>query len=97
MPYVRGDGQVVAQRSIFRLSIISDFFWAVVNTVGLFLDTLFNPTKPVKKKDFGSSRSSTSGSGGGGGGGGGGGPGPTMRRGPNIRGVDSVRACAPSG
>lgn len=34
MPYIGADGQVVEKRSPFRLSIISDFFWTVINILG---------------------------------------------------------------
>jgi hypothetical protein len=49
MPYINSDGTVTDSRSPFRLSIVSDFLWAVVNTVALFVDTLINPRAPVKK------------------------------------------------
>ena len=45
MPYINSDGTLVENRSPFRVSIISDAFWAVVNFIGLFLDTLVNPQK----------------------------------------------------
>lgn len=44
MPYVNSDGTISDNRSSFRLSIISDFFWGIINTVGLFFSTLLNPT-----------------------------------------------------
>ena len=36
MAYVNADGSVAGQRSFFRLSIISDIFWAVADVVGKF-------------------------------------------------------------
>ncbi|CAN0408641.1 unnamed protein product [Ectocarpus sp. 12 AP-2014] len=39
MPYIR-NGQVVAQRSVFRPSIIMEIFWKVLNIVGLFFGTM---------------------------------------------------------
>ena len=49
MPYIRADGSVVDKRSLFRISIFSDIFWGVVNVIGLFVDTIVNPTKPIPK------------------------------------------------
>ena len=94
MPWVGADGNVQAQRTIFRLSIFSDIFWGFINIIGLFFGTLVDPKKSYKKQDFPVSRSggSSSGTGGGGAGGAGGG----ARR-PNIRGMDAVRACTPRG
>ncbi|CAI5739163.1 unnamed protein product [Hyaloperonospora brassicae] len=41
MTYVTG-GTVVHKRSPWRLSIVSDTFWGVVNFVGLFVTSLFS-------------------------------------------------------
>ena len=49
MPYINSDGSIVEKRSNFRLSIITDFFWAILNMIGLFFDTLINPTKKQPK------------------------------------------------
>lgn len=71
MPYVRSDGTVVQERSIWRLSIISDLFWSIANGVALFFQTLIDPTAPIPRNRVtqgGSGRSSAhhhSGSGGG--------------------------------
>lgn len=35
MTYVSGGGDVVAKRSVWRLSIVTDAVWGVVNFVGL--------------------------------------------------------------
>eukprot|EP01031_Cornospumella_fuschlensis_P025799 gene25799-31155_t len=75
MPYINGDGTVTEQRTFFRVSIISDLFWAVANGVSLFFQTLFNPTAPLPKSSSSSSNRTTGGMGGPGG----------ERRGPNIR------------
>eukprot|EP01031_Cornospumella_fuschlensis_P026729 gene26729-32298_t len=75
MPYINGDGTVTEQRTFFRVSIISDLFWAVANGVALFFQTLFNPTAPLPKSSSSSSNRTTGGMGGPGG----------ERRGPNIR------------
>lgn len=47
MPYINADGTVQEKRSAWRLSIISDVFWGVVNEIGLFFQTLINPTAPI--------------------------------------------------
>jgi hypothetical protein len=47
MPYVNGDGTVVESQSWLRLSIFSDLFWTVFNTVGLFFSSLINPGAPL--------------------------------------------------
>jgi len=49
MPYINSDGTVVQSRSNMRLSIVSDIFWGVLNFIGLFFDTLINPSKPRPK------------------------------------------------
>ncbi|KAF4318810.1 hypothetical protein BBO99_00006910 [Phytophthora kernoviae] len=41
MTYVSG-GDVVAKRSPWRLTIMSDMFWGVVNFVGLFVSSIFS-------------------------------------------------------
>ncbi|KAJ1393769.1 hypothetical protein B484DRAFT_459276 [Ochromonadaceae sp. CCMP2298] len=43
MPYIRSDGSVQESRSLFRLSLISDVFWYIANTIGLFFNTLVDP------------------------------------------------------
>lgn len=62
MTYILGDGTVREQRSWFRFSIITDFFWAILNTIGLFVNTLINPKAPLPKGRF---QSRSSGAGGG--------------------------------
>ena len=59
MPYINSDGTVVEQRSFLRLSLLSDAFWAVINFVGLFIDTLVNPNK--KRPAYQSRRPPTNG------------------------------------
>lgn len=46
MPYISSNGTVLEERSVFRVSILSDFFWGVINFIGVFFDTLINPSKP---------------------------------------------------
>ncbi|RRT46194.1 hypothetical protein BHE74_00000462, partial [Ensete ventricosum] len=78
---------VKSKRTIWRLSIISDFFWAIVNCIGLFFITMFSMEKSDQyKKGSGSSKKWDGGPGGGGGPGGSGpyGGGPGGRRGPRT-------------
>lgn len=49
MPYINSDGTVVESRSYMRLSIFSDIIWGVLNFIGLFFDTLINPSKERPK------------------------------------------------
>ncbi|CAD5185855.1 uncharacterized protein LOC135595930 [Musa acuminata AAA Group] len=88
MAYVE-NGVVQSKRTIWRLSIISDFFWAIVNSIGLFFITMFSMEKSDQyKKGSGSSKKWDGGPGGGGpGGSSGSGPyggGPGGRRGPRT-------------
>lgn len=47
MPYVGADGTVTEQRSLLRVSLISDVIWAILNGIGLFFRTLVDPTAPI--------------------------------------------------
>jgi len=49
MPYINSDGTVVESRTYMRLSIFSDIIWGVLNFIGLFFDTLINPSKERPK------------------------------------------------
>ncbi|MBA0865599.1 hypothetical protein Goshw_013659, partial [Gossypium schwendimanii] len=76
-----------SKRSIWRLRTITDFFWAIINFIGVFFSTMFSMEKSdAYRKGFGSSKKWDDGPGGPGSGpyGGGGGP----RRPP--RGMDNV-------
>lgn len=42
MTYVAGSGDVVAKRSLWRVSIVSDVFWGVVNFIGLLCVCVHN-------------------------------------------------------
>lgn len=89
MVYIRSDGSVVQKQSIFRVSIISDVFWAVSDFLWLFVSSLIDPRKPLPKRYEMSSRS---------GGGGGGGPGGLRPGRPNIHKVTPVNgACSGGG
>ncbi|XP_058775234.1 uncharacterized protein LOC131649490 [Vicia villosa] len=84
MAYVER-GVVKSKRSFWRIKTFTDFFWAVVNFIGVFFATLFSLEKSDAYRK-GSGKNWGGGSGGGGGGGGGGGP-----RGPPRGGLDNVR------
>ncbi|KAG2553133.1 hypothetical protein PVAP13_9KG512100 [Panicum virgatum] len=65
-------GVVKDKRTIWRLSIISDFFRAVVNFIRIFFLTMFSVEKTDNyRKGYGSGKKWDGGPGGGGGGGGG--------------------------
>ncbi|CAL9054645.1 uncharacterized protein LOC103987426 [Musa acuminata AAA Group] len=85
MAYI-DNGVVKSKRTIWRFSLISDFFWAIVNFFGVFFITMFSMEKSDQyQKGLGSSKKWDGGHGGGPGGGSGGGPyggGPGGRRGP---------------
>jgi len=49
MVYIGTDGKVVSNRSPWRLSIVSDFFWGILNCMGLFFRTLTNPVQPGQR------------------------------------------------
>uniref|UniRef100_A0A6N2LV22 Selenoprotein K n=1 Tax=Salix viminalis TaxID=40686 RepID=A0A6N2LV22_SALVM len=82
-------GVVKSQRSIWRLRTITDFFWAIMNFIGVFFSTMFSMEKTdAYRKGSGSSKKWDGGPGGPGSGPYGGGP-----RGP-PRGLDNV-PCLP--
>ncbi|KAG0589844.1 hypothetical protein KC19_1G053200 [Ceratodon purpureus] len=101
-------GEVRARRSPWRLSIIPDTFFALINVVIAFLRTMFSLDAHQsygKRSDKRRSGSSYGGGGGGpggpGGGGGGGGPSGGYGRGPrgmdNVRGIDHSAPTATCG
>jgi len=50
MVYITG-GQVTERRSPYRLSIIPELFWSIINGIYLFFRTLIDPSfKPDPKK-----------------------------------------------
>ncbi|KAL5982484.1 hypothetical protein ACLOJK_016557 [Asimina triloba] len=82
---------VKSNRSIWRLSTITHFFWAIVNFIGVFFATMFSMEKSDEyKKRSGASKKWDGGPGGGGPGSGpyGGGPRGPPRGLDNVRGVD---------
>jgi hypothetical protein len=85
MPYIRGDGTVEeGSRSLFRLSIFSEVLWFLVNTIGLFFNTLIDPRAPLPAGKYVVARRAESRSGGGRAGTSGGGEG-DVKKGPNIK------------
>ncbi|KYQ99784.1 WD40 repeat-containing protein [Tieghemostelium lacteum] len=88
MPYISSDGSVVDTRSNWRLSIIPEFFWFILNTITMFFHTLFQPhsTNNYTKKDKHTNIKGFGGSGGGPGSGGGYGRGPGGGGGGNGKG-----------
>ncbi|CAB4297475.1 unnamed protein product [Prunus armeniaca] len=96
MAYVER-GVVKSKRSIWRLKTITDFFWAIVNLIGVFFATMFSMEKSdAYRKGLASGKKWD----GGGPGGPGGGPYGGRPRGPprgldNVRGIDhsSLPAC----
>ncbi|KAA3453823.1 selenoprotein K-like [Gossypium australe] len=84
-------GVVKSKRSIWRLRTITDFFWAIINFIGVFFSTMFSMEKSdAYRKGFGSSKKWDGGPGGPGSGpyGGGGGPRRPPRGMDNVRGID---------
>ncbi|KAF4388197.1 hypothetical protein G4B88_021893 [Cannabis sativa] len=95
MAYVER-GVVKSKRSIWRLKTITDFFWSIVNLIGVFFSTMFSMEKSDAYRKGSASGKKWDGGGPGGPGGGpygGGGGGPRGPRGglDNVRGLDSVR------
>ncbi|KAK8951383.1 hypothetical protein KSP39_PZI003428 [Platanthera zijinensis] len=90
MAYV-DKGVVKPKRTIWRLSIISDFFWAIVNFIGVFFTTMFSMEKTNEYKK-GSWSGKKWGGGPGGGGPGGGGPGRGGPYGGRPRTIADLRA-----
>nr|XP_039251033.1 selenoprotein K-like [Styela clava] len=68
MPYVAG-GQSLTQQSPWRVSIVYDLFWGLVNVVVLFFQTMIQPDLTSKGRGMDSSYSSRPGTGPGGPGG----------------------------
>ncbi|MBA0595761.1 hypothetical protein Gorai_012618 [Gossypium raimondii] len=84
-------GVLKSKRSIWRLRTITDFFWAIINFIGVFFSTMFSMEKSdAYRKGFGSSKKWDDGPGGPGSGpyGGGGGPRRPPRGMDNVRGID---------
>ncbi|KAK2429676.1 glycine-rich protein [Trifolium repens] len=90
-------GTVKSKRSLWRIKTITDFFWAIVNFIGVFFATMFSMEKSDAYRKGSAGKKGYGGGPGGGGGGGGGGPSGGGPRGPprggidNVRGLDSIR------
>lgn len=65
MPYISG-GEILQSRSPWRLSIIPEFIWGVINFFVLFFQTLINPSKNAKGDRYTSDYRRPGGGGGGG-------------------------------
>lgn len=50
MPYITSNGTIADKRTILRLSIISDMFWGIIDFFYIFISTLIDPKKPIKKR-----------------------------------------------
>ncbi|GFP89774.1 hypothetical protein PHJA_001121200 [Phtheirospermum japonicum] len=98
-------GVVKSKRSFWRLKTFTDFFWAIVNFIGVFFATMFSMEKSDAYQKGSGATKKWGGGGPGGPGGGpyGGGPGGPYGGGPrgpprgmdNVRGIDhnSLPAC----
>ncbi|WOG97494.1 hypothetical protein DCAR_0416834 [Daucus carota subsp. sativus] len=89
---------VKSKQSIWRLRTITNFFWAIINIIGVFFSTMFSMEKTdAYKKSSGASKKWDGGGPGGPGGpyGGPGGPRRPPRGMDNVRGIDhsSLPAC----
>ncbi|XP_019637815.1 PREDICTED: selenoprotein K-like [Branchiostoma belcheri] len=56
MAYVTG-GQMLDSRSPWRLSIIPEIFWGIINFIVLFFQTMYNPSLSKHGSDTASSYS----------------------------------------
>lgn len=52
MPYISADGSIIENKSWFRLTIITDIFWNIVNGIALFVQTLINPQASIPKGKY---------------------------------------------
>ncbi|KAI5668736.1 hypothetical protein M9H77_18589 [Catharanthus roseus] len=93
MAYVER-GVVKNKRSIWRLRTLIDFFWSIVNFIGVFFTTMFSMEKTDAYRKGSASGKKWDGGGPGGPGAGpyGGGPGGGPPRGlGNVRGLNNIR------
>ncbi|KAK2976872.1 hypothetical protein RJ640_011999 [Escallonia rubra] len=90
LQYYLPAGVVKSKRSVWRLSIITDLFWAIVNLIGVFFATMFSMEKSDTYKKGSRSGKKWDGGGPGGPGNGpyGGGPRGPPRGLDNVRGID---------
>ena len=87
-------GRIVEKRSPFRISIISELFWKLLNVVGQFFETMFSLDKANAYRRTGRTTTTRSNNNFGGGGGGGGNPPrmPRNRGGPRIAGIKDFKS-----
>ena len=50
MPYINSDGTIASKRTIYRVSVISDLFWGIIDFLHIFITTLIDPKRPIKKR-----------------------------------------------
>ena len=50
MPYINNDGTISGKRTIYRVSIIGDIFWGIIDFIHIFIITLVDPKRPIKKR-----------------------------------------------
>jgi hypothetical protein len=50
MPYISRDGTLVQHRSPWRLSIITDYIFALINMIWIFLQTLIDDPRPSAQR-----------------------------------------------
>ncbi|KAH9518918.1 hypothetical protein Btru_008659 [Bulinus truncatus] len=66
MPYITTKGDILESKSPWRLSIIPEFIWGIINFFVLFFQTLINPNKNAKGDRYSSDYRRPGGGGGGG-------------------------------
>jgi Selenoprotein SelK_SelG len=49
MTYIGADGTVIQKRTLFRLSLVSDIFFGVMDAILLFGYTIYYPNRAVPK------------------------------------------------
>jgi len=52
MPYISNSGQLSDSRSPWRLSIIPELIWGLINFIVLFFQTMANPNKNAKGEKY---------------------------------------------
>ncbi|XP_047131922.1 selenoprotein K isoform X1 [Hydra vulgaris] len=54
MTYISSNGTIQGSQSWFRLSILTDTFWAIINFFVLFFHTMFSPNLTKKGNQYSS-------------------------------------------
>ena len=52
MTWIGSGGQVASNQSPWRMSIFSDTFWAIINFIMLFFQTMFQPSSTKKGSGY---------------------------------------------